>query len=50
VNHLAQRPRRLEGELVSIVAVGDLHKEAFEFAKRTIDVLIAEKSALFAMP
>ena len=30
---------------VSVAALEDIHKEAFESAKRTIDVLIAEQSA-----
>jgi hypothetical protein len=31
---------------VSVLALEDIHKEAFESAKRTVDVLIAERSAL----
>ena len=30
---------------VSVAALEDIHKEAFESAKRTVDVLIAERSA-----
>jgi hypothetical protein len=30
---------------VSVAALEDIHKEAFESAKRTVDVLIAEQSA-----
>ena len=33
-------------ESVSVLALEDIHKEAFESAKRTVDVLIAERSAL----
>ena len=39
--------RSLSGDTdsVSVAALEDIHKEAFESAKRTIDVLIAEQSA-----
>jgi hypothetical protein len=33
-------------ESVSVLVLEDIHKEAFESAKRTVDVLIAERSAL----
>ena len=32
-------------QAVSTLALEDIHKEAFESAKRTVDVLIAERSA-----
>ena len=33
-------------ESMSVLALEDVHKEALESAKRTVDVLIAERSAL----
>jgi hypothetical protein len=33
-------------ESVSLLVLEDIHQEAFESAKRTVDVLIAERSAL----
>jgi hypothetical protein len=33
-------------ESMSVLALEDIHKEALESAKRTVDVLIAERSAL----
>jgi hypothetical protein len=33
-------------ESVSVIAFEDIHKEVLESAKRTVDVLIAERSAL----
>ena len=39
------RSRAGDTDSVSVAALEDIHKEAFESAKRTIDVLIAEQSA-----
>jgi hypothetical protein len=41
--------RSLAGDTdsLAVLALEDIHKEALESAKRTVDVLIAERSALF---